>query len=162
MKEDEIKKRQRLATAMIILSQGVPFIHSGQEFYRTKQGVENSYKSPDKINELDWDLVDQNVRDIEVVKELLRIRKKYDLFRLTAPSKIRDYIEIHCLDSGTIVYKLKDLENDLIVIFKNNEDKETIELDGRYNLIFDGRKKSRRLLTKINIDEITTYILKRK
>jgi pullulanase len=162
VKEDEIKKRQRLATAMIILSQGVPFIHSGQEFYRTKQGVENSYKSPDKINELDWDLVDQNVRDIEVVKELLRIRKKYDLFRLTAPSKIRDYIEIHCLDSGTIVYKLKDLENDLIVIFKNNEDKETIELDGRYNLIFDGRKKSRRLLTKINIDEITTYILKRK
>ncbi|AIO18683.1 Pullulanase [Candidatus Izimaplasma bacterium HR1] len=162
VKEDEIKKRQRLATAMVILSQGVPFIHCGQEFYRTKQGVENSYKSPDKINLVDWNLVDENMRDIEVIKELIRIRKKYDLFRLTAPSKIRDYIEIHCLESGTIIYKLKDVENDIIVIFKNNQEKETIDLEGRYNLIFDGRKKSRRLLAKINVDEITTYILKRK
>ena len=162
VKEDEIKKRQRLATAMVILSQGVPFLHCGQEFYRTKQGVENSYKSPDKINLVDWNLVDENMRDIEVIKELIRIRKKYDLFRLTAPSKIRDYVEIHCLDTGTIIYRLKDVENDIIVIFKNNTEKETIDLEGRYNLIFDGRKKSRRLLAKINVDEITTYILKRK
>ncbi len=162
VKEDEIKKRQRLATAMVILSQGVPFIHCGQEFYRTKQGVENSYKSPDKINQVDWDLVDENMRDIEVIRELIRIRKKYDLFRLTAPSKIRDYVELHTLESGTIIYRLKDLETDMVVIFKNNEEKETIDLEGRYNLIFDGRKKSRRLLTKINVDEITTYILKRK
>lgn len=162
VKESEIKQRQRLATAMIILSQGVPFIHSGQEFYRTKQGDENSYKSSDKINQLDWNLVDENIRDIEMIKELIRIRKKYDLFRLTAPSKIRNYVTVQCLETGTIIYKLKDLENDLMVIFKNNETKETIELKGRYNLIFDGRKKSRRLLTKINIEEITTYILKRK
>jgi pullulanase len=161
-KEDEIKKRQRLATSMVILSQGIPFIHCGQEFYRTKKGVENSYKSSDEINAVDWNLVDQNMRDIEVVKELLRIRKKYDLFRLTAPSKVRDYIQIHAEESGTIRYHLKDLETELIVIFKNNTQKETFNLDGRYTLIFDGYKRTRRLLTKINMDEITTYILKRK
>ncbi len=162
VKEDEIKKRQRLATSMIILSQGIPFIHCGQEFYRTKKGVENSYKSSDEINAVDWNLVDQNMRDIEVVKELLRIRKKYDLFRLTAPSKVRDYIQIHAEESGTIRYHLKDLETEIVVIFKNNTQKETFNLDGRYTLIFDGYKRTRRLLTKINMDEITTYILKRK
>ena len=161
-KEDEIKKRQRLATMMVILAQGIPFIHSGQEFYRSKQGVENSYKSPDSINHVDWSLVDENVRDIEVIKELLRIRKKYDLFRLTASSKVKEYVSVHVEETGTILYKLKDHEHELLVIFKNNEAKETFHLDGRYTLVFDGRKRSRRLLTKVNVDEITTYILKRK
>ncbi|QMS84456.1 type I pullulanase [Candidatus Xianfuyuplasma coldseepsis] len=160
--DDEIKRRQRLATSIVILSQGVPFIHSGQEFYRSKQGVENSYKSSDSINQINWDLIDENMRDINVVKELLRIRKKYDLFRLTAPSKIRDYVTIHTHESGTIRYELEDEETKLIVIFKNNTTKETFNLDDKYTLIFDGRKRSRRLLTKINVDEISTYILKRK
>ena len=45
---------------MVLVSQGVPFIHAGQEFFRTKQGVENSYKSPDSINKIDWNLADKN------------------------------------------------------------------------------------------------------
>ena len=158
----EIKKRQRLATSLIILSQGVPFIHSGQEFYRSKLGVENSYKSNDDINQLNWDLVDENINDIEFIKELLRIRKKYDLFRLTAPSKIRDFVEVNINEEGTILYKLKDTENDLIVIFKNNFSEETFEFDDRYTLIFDGEVRSRKIVTKIVVKDITTYILKRK
>lgn len=160
--ELERKKRQRLATSMVLLSQGVPFLHLGQEFYRSKQGVENSYKSPDHINQVNWDLVDENIDDISIVRELIKVRRKYDLFRLTAPSKIRDYITVHIESTGTILYQLKDLEHELLVIFKNNEDKETFNLDGHYTLIFDGQKKTRRLLTKINVEDISTYILKRK
>lgn len=52
--EDIQRKRQRLATTIVLLSQGIPFLHSGQEFFRTKQGIENSYRSPDSINMLDW------------------------------------------------------------------------------------------------------------
>ncbi len=159
---EERKRRQRLATSIVILAQGIPFIHIGQEFYRTKKGVENSYKSGDDINQLDWNLVDENKEDITFIKEMLRIRKKYDLFRLTAPSKVRDYVEVHTHDTGTIIYKLQDIETELVVIFKNNTEKETFTFDHKYTLIFDGRSKSRRLLSKINVDEITTYILKRK
>ena len=54
--------------------QGVPFIHAGQEFYRTKNGVENSYKSSDEINKLDWNLLDQHYDDVEFIKELIRVR----------------------------------------------------------------------------------------
>ena len=158
----EIKKRQRLATSMIILSQGVPFLHSGQEFYRTKKGVENSYKSGDLINELNWDLVDENIKDIEFIKELIRIRKKYDLFRLTAPSKIRDFVCVNINEEGTILYKLKDEETELIVIFKNTCAEETFEFENRYTLIFDGEKRSRKIINKLVVNDITTYILKRK
>lgn len=158
----EIKRRQRLATSMVILSQGVPFIHCGQEFYRTKQGVENSYKSGDKINAINWDLVDENISDIEYLKELIRIRKKYDLFRLTAPSKVRDYTCIKINDNGTIFYKLQDEDRELVVIFKNSTVKETIDFGAKYTVIFDGEKRSRKITSKMDVSDITTYILKRK
>lgn len=159
---DEIKKRQKLATSIVILSQGVPFIHAGQEFYRTKKGVENSYKSSDQINKIDWNLVDQNIDDINSIKELLRIRKKYDLFRLTAPSKVKESVNVKFLENGTILYTLKDHETELIVIFKNNDEREVIPLDGKYTLIYDGMQRSRRIISKLEVDEISTYILKRK
>ncbi len=160
--EEERKKRQKLATSMVILSQGVPFLHLGQEFYRSKQGDENSYKSPDTINQIDWTLVDENWQDIEGIKELIRLRKKYDLFRLTAPSRIRDVVQINAESTGTILYHLRMPEEELLVIFKNNTIKETIPLDGRYILIYDGIKKTRRIITKIVVDDIGVSILKRK
>jgi pullulanase len=159
---EEIKLRQKLATSMIILSQGVPFIHSGQEFYRSKKGVENSYRSPDEINQLDWNLLDENLEDVDSIRELIRIRKKYGLFRLTAPSKVKDYTNVSFLDNGTILYTLVDNDTDLVVIFKNNRDREVIPLEGKYTLIFDGMTRSRRILSKIELNEIGTYILKRK
>jgi len=161
-KDSEIRKRQRLATAMVILSEGVPFIHAGQEFYRSKQGVENSYKSSDDINKIDWSLVDQHKHDIEFVKELIRLRKKYDVFRLQIPSKIKDNVHVEVNDLGTIRYELQDEQHSLLVFFKQEASKETIELDGKYSLIFNGEKRCRKLVDSIELDDITTYILKRK
>lgn len=158
----EIKKIERLATSIVILSQGVPFIHAGQEFYRSKNGTENSYRSGDEINRIDWNLADENEEDIEYLKELIRIRKKYDLFRLTAPSKIRDYVSVEFNENGTITYRLKDEEDEIIVIFKYTTIKEQFIFDAKYTLIFDGAKRSRRIINKIDVDDITTYILKRK
>jgi len=57
---------------------------------------------------------------------------------------------------------LKDQETDLIVIFKNSFIEEEIEFDDKYSLIFDGNTRSRRVITKLKINDVTTYILKRK
>ncbi len=160
--ETEITKRQRLATSMVILMQGVPFIHAGQEFYRTKNGVENSYKSSDEINKLDWNLLDQHYDDVEFIKELIRVRRKYDLFRLTSKSKVRDHITVKVMESGTIRYQLKSDEHDIIVLFKNSTEPEYLEFEHRYQVIFDGKQRSRRVVQKLEISDITTYILKRK
>ena len=81
---------------------------------------------------------------------------------MTAPSKIRDYICVNINEEGTILYKLKDEDNELIVIFKNSEVKETFDFENRYVLIFNGEIRSRKIITKIDVSDITTYILKRK
>jgi pullulanase len=74
------KKRQQLALAFTLFSKGVPFIHAGQEFFRTKFGIENSYNSPDKINALNWDDCWKYESSVRYFRELLRIRKEQPIF----------------------------------------------------------------------------------
>ncbi|MFK5883771.1 MAG: type I pullulanase [Candidatus Izemoplasma sp.] len=159
---EQIKKRQRLATSMIILSQGVPFIHNGQEFYRSKNGIENSYRSKDSINHINWNLVDENIDDIKFIKELIKVRKKYSLLRLQAPSQIKRHTSIKIHESGTIEYCLKDDVIEMKIFFKNSFEPETIELDGTFILSFDGVKKSKKSINKLVLKDVTTYILRRK
>ena len=51
---EDRKALSRLALHLVLLSQGVPFIHAGQEFYRTKGLEDNTYNLPDSLNQLDW------------------------------------------------------------------------------------------------------------
>ncbi|MBY6035135.1 type I pullulanase [Fictibacillus nanhaiensis] len=75
------RKRQQLALAFTLLSHGVPFIHAGQEFFRTKKGIENSYNMPDEINRMNWNECDKNQKEIQYFRELLKIRREQLIFR---------------------------------------------------------------------------------
>jgi len=71
-----LQRRHRLSVALVLLSQGTPFLHAGSEFYRTKFGIENSYESPDSINHLRWDLLDQFPEGSSWVRALISFRKE--------------------------------------------------------------------------------------
>ena len=58
--EETRKQMQELALAIVLTSQGIPFLHAGTEFLRSKMGVENSYASADSINAIDWNLKTQH------------------------------------------------------------------------------------------------------
>ena len=156
-----IKKQQKLATSMVILSQGVPFIHSGQEFYRTKQDDENSYASGDEINLLDWSLYDQNASDVEFIKALIEFRRTTDFFKLKASSELDSSAEVIVLQTKSILYKLFDGE-EIIVLFKPTEAKETIIIPEDYRFYLS----SSDLFHAIDpgtyeINDIGTYIFKK-
>nr|WP_233711389.1 type I pullulanase [Lederbergia citrisecunda] len=88
--DDEIRKKMHLvATGMVLLSQGVPFIHAGQEWFRTKQGIENSYISGDAINQLDWKKREKEEANIHFIRNLIAIRRQYEVFRLRTKEEIR-------------------------------------------------------------------------
>ena len=91
--DDSLKmKYHRLATGMVILSQGIPFLHSGQEFFRTKDGDGNSYRSPDIINQLDWDRKCQYKENVHYIKGLIGIRKALPCFRMRTAAEIRSNV----------------------------------------------------------------------
>jgi pullulanase len=80
--EDEVmrRRRQQLALALTLFSRGVPFIHAGQEFFRTKKGVENSYNCPDSINAMNWSDCEHSYKDVEYFRALISIRRKQPIF----------------------------------------------------------------------------------
>lgn len=61
---------------LVILSQGIPFLQIGQSFFRNKQGDENSYKSSDSINRINWSYLDKNKAMNDQVKAWIKIRKE--------------------------------------------------------------------------------------
>ena len=69
----------RLALHLVLLAQGVPFIHSGQEFFRTKNLIDNTYNMPDEINKLDWLRSLHYTEDIAFVKQLIAFRRAHPL-----------------------------------------------------------------------------------
>lgn len=147
--EEEIKDYARLALSLTILSQGIPFIHSGQEFLRSKKGVENSYKSNDEINQIDWDLRDRHLDLVETTKALIEIRKEHKVFRLSSKAEIKNQIKINYNNSKTKEFSITNLTKEFVIYFKNDYVNEELAPKGSYKLYFDGIKKV--LMNKENI-----------
>lgn len=141
--EDTRRSRHRLATAIVLLSQGIPFLHSGQEFYRTKKGVENSYNSPDDINALDWNRRREFSSDVNWVQELIRIRKQHYAFRLGDASAIRQHVSFLNTPKSVIGYCLSnvlayDPWKNIIVFFNQGLMEEKVVLpEGPWKIALD-------------------------
>ncbi|WP_445489394.1 type I pullulanase [Niallia sp. 03133] len=110
MSEEKKRKKHCLATILVLLSQGIPFLHSGQEFFRTKQGVENSYQSPDHINQLNWDRMVRYKQNVEFIKKIIAFRKTTSAFRLRSANQIRKHIKIQYVLNEIVEYKLENIE----------------------------------------------------
>lgn len=114
------KKMARLATAIILLSQGIPFIHAGQEFLRSKalgdgKFDHNSYRSPDSVNSMKWSMADINCQEVEYFKGLIDFRKNHELLRMTSREDINRHHEILPSAEGTIALRLFNDHEELLI-----------------------------------------------
>jgi pullulanase len=169
--EDTIRRRQRLATSVVLLSQGVPFLHSGQEFYRTKKGIGNSYQSNDTINQLDWSRKIEFEKDIQYVKGIIKIRKSHGAFRFSTSAQVRKHMSFLPTSEGIIAYKLTNVKeygdwNHLIVVFNNNTYEQYMDLPEKSSwfVLADHQQASElslyKLVTKkIMVGPISCFVL---
>lgn len=81
---DELTAKQicELAMGLIMTSKGFAFIHAGQEFMRTKKGIDNSYNLSDEINKIDWTRRTIYADSVNYFKNLVRFRKNNPMFIL--------------------------------------------------------------------------------
>ena len=87
---EDIRERMQCFAGLIVLtSQGIPFLHSGQEFCRSKGGNHNSYDAPDQVNQLDWSLKKQHFKVFIYYRGLIAIRKSHPIFRLRTADEVR-------------------------------------------------------------------------
>jgi pullulanase len=79
----------KLGYLALLTSQGVPFMHGGEEFARTKGGNNNSYDSPDSVNEVDWTLKRDHIELFKYVRDAIALRKAHPMFRLRTRSQVQ-------------------------------------------------------------------------
>ena len=136
---EDLKKMHKLATAIVMTSQGTPFLHEGSEIMSTKKGDHNSYKSPDKINEIDWNLKVKNADVLAYYKNLIQLRKKHPAFRMTTAKEVQENLEFKKIDHGLVSYQLKNNANKdswskILVIFNRENTTISYQLDQTYKI----------------------------
>ena len=101
----------KLAQTAVYTSQGIPFIFTGEELYRHKQGVKNSYCSPDSINAIDWTYKTKYKDLVDYYAELAAIRHAHPGFCLGDADLVREKLEFIDVDDPCVVaFRINGLE----------------------------------------------------
>lgn len=78
---ERLRQRQiKNFAAILLLSQGVPMILSGDECRRTQLGNNNSYCQDNHIGWFDWELVDKNVDMLRFFRQMIAFRNRHAIF----------------------------------------------------------------------------------
>lgn len=122
---EQLVRLDKLAQTVVFTSQGIPFIYAGEEVMRDKQGVGNSYKSPDAVNAIDWRRKTMNGDVFMYYKRLIDLRKSHPAFRMGDAEKVRKHLEFLPVEGQNLIaFRLKDHANgdsweDIIVAFNS-------------------------------------------
>ena len=104
-------RMNKLAQTAVLVSQGMSFIYGGEELYRTKRGIDNSYQSPDSINIIPWENKVQYADLFNYYKQMIAIRHDHKGFRLGSAAAVKEHCELVPTDNEhLIIYKIKNLE----------------------------------------------------
>ena len=143
----EIIQRIKLGNFFELTSQGISFLHGGQERGRTKSNftnatnesigkfVRNSYDSSDNINQIVWTLDDDYENLFAYTKGLISLRKSNKAFRSDSAEWLKEnaqVIPVKSDDNLVFCYSIKD-ENKTWIIAVNAKT-EKAEVNTKINL----------------------------
>lgn len=148
------KKRIRmnkLAAAIILTSQGIPFLMAGEELLRTKPGDEcgerfdsNSYISSDAINSIKWNDKTRHHEVFSYYQGLIAFRKKHPVLRLTTQKAVANQMHfLKGLERNVVGCILTDWDqNETICILHNGRKlRSDVALPaGKWNVYVDDEK----------------------
>ena len=168
--EEVRKQMHKLSSSILLTSQGIPFLHAGQEFMRTKYGDHNSYKSPDSINQIDWLRRAAFNNEVEYMKGLIELRKKYSAFRMTSPEQIKKHIAFMDTPKNVVAYSIKGNGNkNEYFMVTHNANKEAVDITlpskGPWKVLVDGKQAGSKTLyvvhdNKIKVPALSSLVLK--
>ncbi len=143
---DEYRKRHedliamnKLSAAIVITSQGVPFMLAGEEFARSKDGDENSYASSREENMLDWSSLDNYSDLVEYYRGLYKIRSSFAALSDSTAMTANNITSIENPPSGVTGYIINNTEsgkwNKMCMIFNGGDKEQNVSVDGEWIIL---------------------------
>ncbi|MHC0037508.1 type I pullulanase [Pseudoneobacillus sp. C159] len=160
--DNEHVKRSLLANGIVLTSQGIPFIHAGEEFLRSKYGNHNSYKSPDSINQIRWELKDQYKPVFDYYQGLIELRKAHPAFKMNTKQAIEQNLQVVKANDNIVAFELKNFANNdtwknITVIYNgNNAAKEvTLSASKDWKVVVDDKTAGTETIRTITGNKVT-------
>jgi pullulanase len=124
---------QEFAIAIVLTSQGIPFLSEGDEFLRDKNGqvdratAANSYMAPDPVNTIHWDLRVQHEDVYNFVKQTISLRRAHSGFRMASWEAVNSNVATSVPRSDVVVNELRaaaagDAWSEIIVIYNSGNE----------------------------------------
>ena len=139
---DELIRLDLMAQTVVMTSQGVPFMLSGEEMLRDKKGVHNSYESPDSINHLDWNNLERYPQVMEYYKNLIAMRKAHPAFHMGSAEMVRRNLDFLPTENCLVAYHINGSNvpgeqwGDIYVAFNSHKRARTIQVpEGTYTVV---------------------------
>ncbi len=147
---ENVVRANNLSAAIIMTSQGVPFIQAGEELLRSKPlsegGFEhNSYKSPDSLNSIKWDCLDDPTyqRVSQYYAGLIEFRKAHPALRMAAAEEVAEHITmLPDLEFNVVACHISaganGEENEIVAIFNPRANDTVVTLPkGKWTIYVD-------------------------
>lgn len=159
---DDLRNRMNnLGAAILMISKGTPFWQAGEEMLRTKNGDENSYKSSDAINNIDWSVLSEDSREYKTMlyyKGLIEMRKTYGIF-----TDLNATVEYETLGSGVTIVRFDDGKGGKAMAVLNPHSQALpCSFDGEWNLVTNGESAGTSVISRdsgsITVDGISVRI----
>lgn len=163
--EDRVKMN-KLASAIVFTSQGIPFIQAGEELLRSKEledGTfsENSYNLPDSVNAIKWDSKGEHMDVYEYYKGLIALRKAHPALRMTTTKEVQDNLNfIETKDESLVAYTIdnspnKETAESILVAYNAAKEEKVLSLpQGNWEVYVTGEKAGTESITTVK-DEVT-------
>lgn len=158
---EERKDMVKLANSIILTSQGVSFLHSGVEFCRTKEGIDDSVNACDRINNLDYDRKAEFLDVFNYYKGLIKLRREHSAFRMNSVEDIKSNLEfINDIPKNTVAFLLKNHANGdtwekILIAYNANKTTETIDIPkATWHQIIDKSTSGTNILRTFSSDKI--------
>lgn len=166
---EEQVRMNNLAAAICLTSQGVPFMQAGEEMLRSKVNEdgsfnENSYASPDSVNSLKWDTLDDEAywNVFQYYKGLIAFRKEHAALRMSDAEEVQNNITaMDGLDANVVAFSIAggangEVSDGLFVIFNANNAETTVTLpEGTWDVYINGEKAGTEAIETVTGSEVT-------
>ena len=154
---EDLVAMNKLSAAIVITSQGIPFLLGGEEFCRSKDGDENSYASSRKENMLDWENVDLYSDVIEYYRGLYKIRDAFAAFSDSTAATANSLTYLSDVPKGVMGYTINNTESgkwsQMCVIFNGSDSAQNVTAKGDWVVLADNKTAGLR-----NIKNVTNSV----
>jgi len=139
--EEECMRLNKMAAAVYMTCQGTLFFLSGEEFARTKDGLDNTFNAPISLNCLKWEQAWQNHELVHYYQGLIALRKKISGLcdkSEDSDKKITDIWKEKQIVGFTVNNDEGCFWSQVKVIYNASKKAFLCDLDGNWELLCDG------------------------